>query len=158
MILLSKRCKFKSSHDLKKGEVMKTKILKCMMFVNLTIAASSAMAQSSLPGTCSPMSKNPICWEGQDHTKPPRTFCASKNSCDVIKTVQQNSSGTYLCKGGSGHVFSCDTLVEQFGTHIEGFVVNVTTDYVDGCHILGGCGSSGCVPTYGIASLDQSCQ
>jgi hypothetical protein len=137
--LLSHFSKVKSFHDLKKGEVMKTKILKCLMFVSLTIGASSVLAQSFMPGPCSPMSKNPKCWEGQDHTKPPRpAMCSTKNSCEMINNIQQDSSGNYRCKAVSGLAFSCNTLVEQFGTHLEGVVVKVTTPYVDGCHVLGG--------------------
>lgn len=143
---------------------MKTKILKSLMFVLLTVGASRAIAQSSLsevliPGLCSEMSKNPSCWKEQGPSKQPRpTMCNSKSSCEEIRAVRMDSLGHYYCEGQSGADFSCHTLVEQFGTNLEGFMVKVTVPYVDGCHVLGGCGPKACVPSYGAASLDQFCQ
>lgn len=143
---------------------MGTKILKCLVVGCLALGLQAASAQSSiyeelLPGSCSHMSKNPRCWEGKDHTKPPRpSMCHSKDSCNVIKSVHQDSWGQFHCRAVNGHTFSCDKLVKQFGTQLDGVVVKITTPYVDGCHIPGGCGPRACVPSYGAASLDQSCQ
>ena len=139
---------------------MGTKILNWLVVGCLTLGLQTASAQFSIydelvPGSCSNMSKNPRCWEGKEHTT---VICPSKESCNVVKSVHQDSWGQFQCKGLNGHVFSCDKLVEQFGTPLEGIVVKVTTPYVDGCHIPGGCGHRACVPSYGSASLNQACQ
>jgi hypothetical protein len=142
---------------------MRTKIFKCLVVGCLALGLQTASAQLSVydelvPGSCSHMSKNPRCWEDKDPTQQPRpTMCHSKDSCHIIKSVQLDNWGQFQCKAINGQVFSCDTLVEQLGTQLEGVLVKVTTPYVDGCHILGGCGSRGCVPSYGAASLDQAC-
>ncbi len=143
---------------------MKTKILKCLMFVCLTVGVSSAFAQSLIiedlrPGYCSHMSKNPRCWEGMDNTPNPRQYvCLSRNSCSVIKSVHQDSSGKYHCKDVKGSSFSCNKLVEDFGTNLQGFVVKVTVPYFDSCHMPGRCVPKACMPGLGVANLDQSCQ
>ena len=125
--------------------------------------SSSVFAQDKyddlVPGYCSPMSKNSICWEEQDNTRNPRpTPCLTRYACSVVQTVEQDSWGYFHCKGNNGQTFSCDDLVEKFGGNLYGLVVKVSTPYVDGCHVLGACGPRACVPNYGAASLDESCQ
>lgn len=143
---------------------METKFLKYLVAVCLTFGLQSASAQASLqeeliPGSCSYMSKNPRCWESQTDTKAPRPIkCQSKDSCNIIKSVHQDSSGQFHCKAIDGSAFFCNMIAEQIGTQLEGVVVKVTTPYVDACHIPGGCGPSACMPSYGEASLDESCQ
>ncbi len=141
-------------------------MLKCLLSVCITLGVSSALAQSSSYddfrlSSCSPMSKDPKCWEdyGYYRTSRPRPIlCRSRSSCVVIESVQLNSMGKYECKAATGYGFSCERLVKQFGVNLEGMSVKLTTPYVDTCHILGGCGDRACSPGHGSASLDPSCQ
>lgn len=131
---------------------METKILKCFAAGCLVLGLQ---AESSQLDSCTYMSKDPRCWDCKNHPKPPATICLPKESCNVIKSVHKDSSGEFHCKAVNDRTFSCDKLVEVFGTQLEGMVVKVSTPYVDGCHVPGACGPNACVPSYGSASLDK---
>lgn len=115
--------------------------------------------QALLPGYCSQVSKNPNCWEENISNKTSRQkSCLPKSSCETIASVNQNRLGQYFCKATNGLEFSCDKIVEELGTNVEGVIVNVTVPFIDWCHVLGACGDRTCTPTgHGEAHLDPAC-
>lgn len=142
---------------------MKTKILKYLMFACLIAGMPSAFAQNSAHeevalGSCSVWSKDPKCWEDKNGKPSRPRLCLSESYCGVIKSVRQDSYGKFHCQADDGIDFSCQKLVEEFGTNLEGVQVKITSPYVDACHVLGGCGGNACVRSYGVAKLDPFCQ
>lgn len=139
---------------------MGAKILKFLVIGYFALGVQSASAQSSvyevlMPGSCPHMSKDPRCWEA---LRPQRSICPDKEWCTVIRSVRQDSVGKFHCKDFNGYGFSCDKIVEQFGSQLEGEVVKVVATYVDRCHIPGGCGAGACITSYRAASFDQLCE
>jgi len=85
------------------------KILCGLMMVVSSVAFGRSSHDELVPGYCSPMSKNPRCWEGRDHTHNPRpTRCLTKYSCNIVQAVKQDSWGHFHCKAVNGQTFSCD--------------------------------------------------
>lgn len=135
------------------------RIFSGLLIVFSSVAFAQDPQEEFIPGYCSAKSKNPICWEGEDQTQIlPQAECLPKYSCQVVESVRQESSGDFKCKGTNGQTFFCNKLVKELGANLKGLLVMVTTTYVDTCHQPGACGSKACLPSYGAASLDQSCQ
>lgn len=157
--------KLNASYD-QKGEVMRTFCLKHLIIGFSILGGSTAFAQfpafeQVASGHCSRMIKDPKCWEGKDNTQNPRTYsCEDKitKSCGTIESLHSDSSGGYYCKDFKKQVFDCTDLVQALGNNLMGLAVQITTPYIDACHIPGECGPSACIPLLGTASLNQSCQ
>lgn len=145
---------------------METIFLKRLIFGYLILGISTAFAQVSSyeeidSGYCSHMSKNPKCWEGRDNTQNPRPyFCEGRiaKSCGTIESLHSDSSGGYYCRDDRNLTFDCTQLAQELGLNLKGLAVQITMPYIDTCHIPGGCGPRACVPGFGTASLDRSCQ
>lgn len=137
---------------------MKFKQISILSVTVFILGAVKAFAQIS-SAHCSHMSKDPKCWENRDNTDFPRPyFCSSRNHCLEIESIHQDSRGKFHCTDSKGTSFDCNKLVQDFGINLQGLQVKVTTPYIDGCHIPGGCGPRACTPSYGTASFDEACE
>ncbi len=140
------------------GGVMKFTCIKSIHLAFLLLASINAFGETSLP-QCSSQSKDPKCWESSDTDSFPHSHtCRSKSRCTEIRSIHQDDRGEFHCSDGNGMTFSCHKLVRDLGVNLQGLIVKVTTPYVDGCHVLGGCGGRACTPSYGVATYDFKCQ
>jgi hypothetical protein len=138
---------------------MKKHYLMVLVLVYFGVVSAQFPNAGRIPNNCSPKSKNPICWENQDHNPYPRpSVCLDRSTCHIIKKVQQDNLGNFHCQSITGVNFSCNKLVEKVSSFLRGQAVKVITPYFDGCHIPGGCSSLACVPGYGYAELDPLCK
>ena len=137
---------------------MKLKSMSNAVLTILIYGAASAFAQT-FSAQCSLMSKEPKCWESRDNSDFQRpSICLPESHCSEVKTIHQDSRGKFHCTDTKGTSFGGEKLVREMGLDLEGLKVKVTTPYVDGCHILGGCGQRACVASYGTSSLDEACR
>lgn len=132
--------------------------MKTSLVIFLVLGCLNGWAQW-VPNQCHPMSHNPRCWETPSNPNGELAFrCRSALACTTIASAQEDGRGHYQCQAVSGERFRCDDLVREFGSDLSGLAVQLTTSYVDGCHVLGGCGGRACVPSDYGAQVSLSCQ
>jgi hypothetical protein len=136
-----------------KGEVM----LKSIFVLYVCLMSSLGVARDLRQHICPPMSKNPNCYESSIEYHRPR-LCGSQIRCVKIASIRVDSRGGYHCKGFDHFEFSCSDFVKNRGQNIIGLSADVLIEYVDNCHILGGCGGRACWPAYGIATDGMQCR
>jgi hypothetical protein len=135
------------------------KVLLSILFL-LTVNLHAQSSEEILnPGYCSPMSKNPLCWEHPSNPRVPPKFCPSDETittiAEVKETTDKSDKAKFTCTSINNQLFDCSEIVDHYGYDIIGSEVQVITKYFalshPGCHIIGGCQK--CVEGYSYAVL-----
>lgn len=135
---------------------MTNKLLLLMMATFLFTCGGAQASVTSI--ACSPMSKNPNCWDmGGNEETPFR--CPTRFHCSQISSVIKSGNGSHACTGIGFETFDCTQLVLDYGLDIVGLGVLITQQYVDGCHKPGACGAKACMAhSVGFARLNALCK
>lgn len=132
---------------------------KLLVLTTTALLLTCGSVQASIANlACSPMSKNPKCWDnGGDEEAPFK--CPTKFRCSQISSVIKSENSSYTCTGAGFETFDCTQLVLDQGFDIVGLSVLITQQYIDGCHKPGACGARACMPqSIGFAKLNALCE
>jgi len=140
------------------------KTITALLFLLTFSAQSQSIVETLIPGYCTPMTKNPLCWERPTNPHIPPRICPSNKKCTTIKkvveTTGRRAKAQFTCSDSTQKKFDCSEVVDLYGKDIVGFAVKVTTKFYavshPGCHVIGGC--QRCVEGMSYAEIDSSCQ